>query len=542
MKTWIKWGIATLALALIGGTVYYFAYANDKLFAKFYIPEKAFLVYKIKAQELAQKLDIEELKKSNIFREWLGTKKEPSEEVVARLLQQIINHPEKSGINFKEPVIGYTEIDPRGSFNGLIITLKDHDKWGKMAMNNANAGTSSGTEDGVSFIKLSTTRWIAWNKEVAFFGNIEADARNYLIKILKNRQNNVNSLINNTLRSEKDFSFGIRTKFIEKEMYDSKEYEKWISYMKILASGSPSENSSDMDLYGSFEFPKGSVEIELMAETDKSDKTLPSIYKESGNPARMLALTGPPEDIISLGYAHFDMAQLIPILKNASINFVDLIGTRSNDDDYPLMDETNSKSNSNAENEAFLKMLTGEVSFVVYDHSKNEKSNPSIESTLRLGHKGKVEEMKKLLFENEEDWNPISGYIIDNGYYLTIGNDYIAITTSKNLFEDLKTNKKWNEADFKDNKALAVSSTLPLLLSFNLNKARNFIPSLGNPFLSSRYRNSISGFDYTFQKGHTHIRLNLFNPDLNFLQLFLNLLNEETKPEIENRPSTINPI
>ena len=164
MKPIFKYSLLGFGLvALAAGSYFFLAGRGDKL--QKYIPDNAALVVKIDPKSILNGLDLEALKKTESFEEAVADMKDESEPLPV-LLSQAMSNPKETGINWLKPSYVFMRAEKGITYTAILVSVNDPNQLKSCINDHVKDHEDIDLEDNQYFMKVSSSEYWGWNKEV----------------------------------------------------------------------------------------------------------------------------------------------------------------------------------------------------------------------------------------------------------------------------------------------------------------------------------------------------------------------------------------
>jgi len=134
-----------------------------------YIPTDAATVNTVNVQSILDKMDFEEVKQMDFFKDMLGNSETERPELV-----YLMENPQESGVNLSQNIYMFSEVDEEdinNSIVGTVMQLKDAKKFEEMLKNADKEGNLSMEKKGkYNLARMGDQGAIVWNDNIAIAG------------------------------------------------------------------------------------------------------------------------------------------------------------------------------------------------------------------------------------------------------------------------------------------------------------------------------------------------------------------------------------
>ncbi|MFM7765403.1 MAG: DUF4836 family protein, partial [Sphingomonadales bacterium] len=132
--------IAIVAIIGIGGAIWFFSGSKNKLYA--YVPKESIFVGKVSVASLFKKMDFKKIKKQDVVADAM----EKIKDEAPKFVKEIMESPEKSGVNFKIDPVVFFNLDGEESNNmqgGILMAVDNKENIKKLI---ENIGETNGVD------------------------------------------------------------------------------------------------------------------------------------------------------------------------------------------------------------------------------------------------------------------------------------------------------------------------------------------------------------------------------------------------------------
>lgn len=150
-----------------------------------FVPTDAFLAARIDLPSIAKTFKDNKKELDSLLA--FATKNKLEEAPFTRLLIELAQHPEKSGIDFNSYVYAFGHKTKRGDNFGLLIRVRDKSDLSEFMKGNIPAGNTRGVESGVDYAEYNDGSYVSWNEDALLFTVQMGESRSYFASILNKK-------------------------------------------------------------------------------------------------------------------------------------------------------------------------------------------------------------------------------------------------------------------------------------------------------------------------------------------------------------------
>jgi AraC-like DNA-binding protein len=182
MSKGIKITLLCVAVALVGGAIWFFMRVRQRDEHLQVIPENAAAVMVLNVWSLFEKAEPDELKKLK----FVDKQKKKSSNGDDKLMRDLMKNPMSAGIDVIQNVYGFAAPNGTNMIAGITLKINDDEAFKKF-LEKMSIGDSPKRMVGFWFVKIDWNNAIAWNKEVAIIytmgaGDLDQTAEKFLFR------------------------------------------------------------------------------------------------------------------------------------------------------------------------------------------------------------------------------------------------------------------------------------------------------------------------------------------------------------------------